>query len=65
MDFREAARLAADVGAQVLVPMHWELFAHNRGFPGDLVAYANEHFPKLSVLVMGRGARISLSTTNE
>ncbi len=60
MDFREAARLAHDVGAEVLVPMHWELFAHNRGFPGDLLAYASEQFPDLSVLVMGRGARLSL-----
>ena len=37
MDFREAARLANDMGVEVLVPMHWELFAGNRGFPGDLV----------------------------
>jgi L-ascorbate metabolism protein UlaG (beta-lactamase superfamily) len=61
MDFREAARLAHDVGAGVLVPMHWELFAGNRGFPGDLVRYASEHFPELTVLGMGRGARIGLS----
>jgi L-ascorbate metabolism protein UlaG (beta-lactamase superfamily) len=63
MDFREAARLAADVEAQVLVPMHWELFEANRGFPGDLVTYASQHFPSLSVLVMGRGARIQLATS--
>jgi L-ascorbate 6-phosphate lactonase len=58
MDFREAARLASDIGAQVLVPMHWELFAHNRGFPGDLVSYVADRYPRLSVLVMGRGARL-------
>jgi L-ascorbate metabolism protein UlaG (beta-lactamase superfamily) len=61
MDGREAARLASDIGAQVLVPMHWELFAHNRGFPRDLVAYVETYFPALSVLVMGRGARLVLS----
>jgi L-ascorbate 6-phosphate lactonase len=60
MDFREAARVASDVGAAVLVPMHWELFPGNRGFPGDLVKYAAEHFPGLSVLVMGRGARLNV-----
>src|SRR5438874_5309491 len=60
MDFREAARLANDMGVQVLVPMHWELFAHNRGFPGDLVTYAASQFPELTVLVMGRGARLTL-----
>ena len=61
MDSREAARLASDIGAQVLVPMHWELFPHNRGFPSDLVAFAATHFPELSVLVMGRGARLILT----
>jgi L-ascorbate metabolism protein UlaG (beta-lactamase superfamily) len=60
MDFREAARLAQDIGAEVLVPMHWELFEHNRGFPGDLVRFAAEHVPGLTVLVMGRGARLSV-----
>jgi L-ascorbate metabolism protein UlaG (beta-lactamase superfamily) len=58
MDPREAARLAADVGAQVLVPMHWELFEHNRGYPRDLVGYVSERYPELSVLVLGRGARV-------
>jgi L-ascorbate 6-phosphate lactonase len=58
MDSREAARLASLIGADVLVPMHWELFSHNRGFPGDLVAFATANFPELSVLVMGRGARV-------
>jgi L-ascorbate 6-phosphate lactonase len=57
MDFREAARLANDMHAQMLVPMHWELFPGNRGFPGDLVTYASTAYPELSVLVLGRGAR--------
>jgi L-ascorbate 6-phosphate lactonase len=57
MDDREAARLANDIGVELLVPMHWELFAHNRGFPNDLVGYVSGHFPELSVLVLGRGQR--------
>jgi L-ascorbate metabolism protein UlaG (beta-lactamase superfamily) len=61
MDYREAARLASDIGVQLLIPMHWELFAQNRGFPGDLVAYIEREFPRLSVLVMGRGARFVFS----
>lgn len=60
MDFREATRLAHDIGAELLVPMHWELFPQNRGFPGDLVAFVADHFPSLSVLVMGRGARLTV-----
>jgi L-ascorbate metabolism protein UlaG (beta-lactamase superfamily) len=61
MDFREAARLANDMGVELLVPMHWELFATNRGFPGDLVGYVADTYPGLSVLVMGRGARFTFS----
>jgi L-ascorbate metabolism protein UlaG (beta-lactamase superfamily) len=64
MDHREAARLATDMGAQLLVPMHWELFETNRGFPGDLVTYASNVFPTLSILVMGRGARFTFVPTS-
>jgi L-ascorbate metabolism protein UlaG (beta-lactamase superfamily) len=63
MDFREAARLASDVGVELLIPMHWELFPQNRGYPGDLLAYAADAFPGLSVLVMGRGARFTFVPT--
>jgi L-ascorbate 6-phosphate lactonase len=57
MDPREAARIANDIGASVLIPMHWELFDHNRGFPRDLVAFSAQRYPELSVLIFGRGAR--------
>lgn len=60
MDGREAARLAVEMGARVLVPMHWELFANNRGYPGDLAAYVASTFPELTLLLLGRGARVSL-----
>ncbi len=63
MDFREAARLAHEIGVQVLVPMHWELFGGNRGFPGDLVTYVANAFPRLSVLVLGQGARFTFQPT--
>jgi len=38
MDHREAALLAAAAGVQLLVPMHWDMFEGNRGFPDQLVA---------------------------
>jgi L-ascorbate metabolism protein UlaG (beta-lactamase superfamily) len=38
MDHREAALLAAAAGVDLLVPMHWDMFAGNRGFPDQLVA---------------------------
>jgi L-ascorbate metabolism protein UlaG (beta-lactamase superfamily) len=58
MDPREAAHLAHEIGAAVLVPTHWELFPHNRGYPGDLVAYVENHLPDLTVLIFGRGQRL-------
>jgi L-ascorbate metabolism protein UlaG (beta-lactamase superfamily) len=38
MDHREAALLAAGAGVELLVPMHWDMFDGNRGFPDQLVA---------------------------
>jgi L-ascorbate 6-phosphate lactonase len=38
MDHREAALLAAAAGVDLLVPMHWDMFASNQGFPDQLVA---------------------------
>jgi L-ascorbate metabolism protein UlaG (beta-lactamase superfamily) len=58
MEPREAARLAADIGAHTLVPTHWEMFAPNRGFPGDLAAYVADAYPELTLLIMGRGRKI-------
>ena len=58
MDPREAGRLASEIGAHTLVPMHWELFDRNRGFTGDLAAYVADYFPELPVLIMGRGAKL-------
>jgi L-ascorbate metabolism protein UlaG (beta-lactamase superfamily) len=38
MDHREAALMAAAAGVELLVPMHWDMFEANRGFPDQLVA---------------------------
>ncbi len=64
-DPREAAKLAVDIGAQVLVPMHWEMFAFNRGFPRDVVAYVVENLPQLTVLIFGRGAKFTYCPSEE
>jgi L-ascorbate metabolism protein UlaG (beta-lactamase superfamily) len=56
MDERQAARLAHDMGARVLVPMHWEMFFFNPGSPRRLETYAARAFPDLQVLTLGRGA---------
>jgi L-ascorbate metabolism protein UlaG (beta-lactamase superfamily) len=65
MEPREAARVASDIGAQVLIPMHWDIFPFNRGFPREVVAYVDEFLPWLTVLVMGRAAQLVYSPLGE
>jgi len=54
MDHREAARLAADGGVDVLVPMHYDTFPQNLGFPAHLVDVVRRDHPSLTVLVPTR-----------
>jgi L-ascorbate 6-phosphate lactonase len=54
LDHREAAWLGSRIGAGVLVPMHYDLFARNLGFPGALVETAGREFPEVPVLVPAR-----------
>ena len=54
MDHREAARLADDAGVDVLVPMHYDTFPQNLGFPAHLVDVVRRHHPSVSVLIPSR-----------
>jgi L-ascorbate metabolism protein UlaG (beta-lactamase superfamily) len=45
MDYREAAELAAAVGATVLLPGHNDMFAGNRINPAYLLDYLATHHP--------------------
>jgi L-ascorbate metabolism protein UlaG (beta-lactamase superfamily) len=54
LDEREAVELAAAAGADVLVPMHWDMFAANPGAPELTVAIARAEHPELAVLVPSR-----------
>jgi L-ascorbate metabolism protein UlaG (beta-lactamase superfamily) len=40
IDAREAAHLARDIGADAVVPLHWDMFASNPGDPAAFVALA-------------------------
>jgi L-ascorbate metabolism protein UlaG (beta-lactamase superfamily) len=40
MDEREAAQLAFDIGADAVIPVHWDMFAGNPGDPAAFVAAA-------------------------
>jgi L-ascorbate 6-phosphate lactonase len=54
MDVREAVRLASRIGAQVLVPMHWDLFAGNTVRPGAVLDETVETGASLHVLTLAR-----------
>src|SRR5439155_941090 len=54
MDHREAAQLATDAGVDVLVPMHYETFATNRGYPAHLVDVVDREGLPLTVVVPTR-----------
>jgi L-ascorbate 6-phosphate lactonase len=55
MDHREAAQLAAETGVDLLVPMHFDMFAINLGFPAHLVDFVQRHHPGLAVMIADRG----------
>jgi len=54
LDHAEAVRLAANIGADVLVPIHYDTFAANLGHPGKLVEVALRDHPELTVVVLGK-----------
>jgi L-ascorbate 6-phosphate lactonase len=51
---REAAWLAQEVGAGVLVPMHHDLFAGNRGWPAHVVEWVEREDRDITVVVPPR-----------
>jgi L-ascorbate metabolism protein UlaG (beta-lactamase superfamily) len=48
---REAAWLAGAIGAPFVIPMHYDLFARNRGYPAHLVESVERDHPGTAVLV--------------
>lgn len=57
MNGREAATFASQIGASVVIPMHYGMFSGNTVPPGNFVTYVSEAYPALSVHVMGRFAK--------
>jgi L-ascorbate 6-phosphate lactonase len=53
-DYREAGDYAVQIGADVLVPMHYGMFRGNTVPPGYVVTYLHDFHPEQSVHVMGR-----------
>jgi L-ascorbate 6-phosphate lactonase len=46
LDGPEAAELAATIGADVLIPMHNDMFARNHANPGVLADFLDRHYPR-------------------
>ena len=57
MDDREAADLAAAVGVDILIPIHYDMFAPNLGRPGALVDYVRTQYPNLACYLPAYGRR--------
>ncbi|MCX2728410.1 MBL fold metallo-hydrolase [Thermomicrobium sp. 4228-Ro] len=55
LEAREAAQLAAAIGAELLVPLHYDMFAANLADPGDLVRLVHQWRLAVSVLVLPVG----------
>lgn len=51
---RDAAELAQKIGASLLVPMHYDAFPTNLGYPDHLVEVAGRTHPDLSIMIPGR-----------
>lgn len=62
LDHREAALLAAEAGARILVPMHYEMFAGNRGYPSHLVDVVLTEGLPLDVLVPRHGRPVVVTS---
>lgn len=57
MDEREAADLAAAVGVDLVIPMHYDMFAANPGRPGVFVDYVRAQHPELACYLPAYGRR--------
>jgi L-ascorbate metabolism protein UlaG (beta-lactamase superfamily) len=62
MDHREAALLAAEAGVRTLVPMHYDMFAGNRGYPSHLVDVVLTQGLELDVLVPRHGRPVVVTS---
>jgi L-ascorbate 6-phosphate lactonase len=51
---REAAWLGREAALDLLIPMHYDLFARNRGYPADLVDSVDRDHPGVPVFVPAR-----------
>jgi len=54
LDHREAVRFTAVIGAGLLVPMHYDMFPTNLGYPAHAVDFAGRYHQDLGILLPSR-----------
>lgn len=57
MNYREAAELAVRIGAETVIPLHYDVFAGNSEKPGNFLDYLYEHYPEQKSHIKARGER--------
>ncbi|MBD0378764.1 MBL fold metallo-hydrolase [Paenibacillus sedimenti] len=57
MNYREAAELAANIGVDAVIPLHYDTFAGNAERPGNFVDELNEKHARPKCHVLARGER--------
>ncbi|GGH84418.1 L-ascorbate metabolism protein UlaG (beta-lactamase superfamily) [Pullulanibacillus pueri] len=57
MNFREATDFAVEVGIDMLLPIHFDLFPNNRDNPAYFVDYLLQHYPHQKFHMMTAGER--------
>jgi L-ascorbate metabolism protein UlaG (beta-lactamase superfamily) len=57
LDHKEAADLGHAIGAGVIVPMHYDMFAGNPGYPGRFAEYCVQQYPGQSFHIPARARR--------
>ena len=57
MNYREAAELAVAAGMDIVIPLHYDMFAGNSEKPGYFLDYLYEHYPHQKSHVMARFER--------
>ncbi|WP_240418945.1 MBL fold metallo-hydrolase [Paenibacillus periandrae] len=58
MTFREAADMAAEIGAEMIIPMHYDMFAGNTENPAYFVDYLLRYYPMLKFKMLAPGERM-------
>ena len=57
MSFREAVEFSITVGADLIIPIHYDLFPNNRDNPAYFVDYLFTHYPNQKFHMMAPGER--------